>query len=895
MKIGKRAAIALIGMLLPVAPQAKEDFHHTVQKDLVDHMEEGPEKSPFRDAVMPKVKARRGQGKPAATLDYHEAVIEKNENGKGWGKGDCEEKGRCPVDGYVVRYSVKTDVRYPGPGAVFDDEHGKPARKWPELKLRKHVQDANGNWVPAEPAEYEDYTQKYKEAVEAYAASKGKVAWGDEAQPDGPYVFGEEPLEEEIVEEITFTFKKDQQEQGKAFFRRLSAALAAGDVGAEAAILMGFTYSGPNIDYTVGGKKKVCLFGGCVEIYDIRAGFALDWALGLRLPARSRLEGPGRMVAGQNYTFSSFVDATGTYPDGSLVGDWSPARYTAAGAAPEAGNEFAMRIEMFAGAKVRILGADVCPYCQYVEIDQDYGKTFPTPYGGNPPFPLPVMDIPIKSWNYGIVSLGVGLTVTPELGSDTISAWTNGGLKLDHAGGQATTFGVKACFAQEPNAPHAQAVELSQYQYWFDSFKLKLGAYLNLDVGGYGAWSPSFTFLTLDLSGMLDAAGLYLGDHVQCDFAFNCTAAPVNQGVKLTPTLADEAAPSTSLQLVGTEGKRGWWTTDVTGQLTARDNPVDCGVGVASTYWGLDGGQLQNASTFTLTSERKMAVAYGSSDDDGNAEPLHPVAVWIDKTPPTITGAATTLPNARGWYNSNVVVHFVPGDATSGVYASTPDTTLSAEARDQWVEGTVEDFAGWTHSVVVGGINIDKTAPDIQITLPDADDQYEADGVYTFAWTITDGLSGELSRASTLDGSLTAPVVDPNRTPIVSGASLDFGYLSGGVHELLVTATDNADNVATSTVRFVVDVDIDGLIHATDLMCTGGFLSRGACKSLMVKAQQAKRALDAGQTNAARGVLLGYKQELVALRGKGVKEDAFVLLYADVQYVLRRYGLIGTT
>ena len=42
------------------------------------------------------------------------------------------------------------------------------------------------------------------------------------------------------------------------------------------------------------------------------------------------------------------------------------------------------------------------------------------------------------------------------------------------------------------------------------------------------------------------------------------------------------------------------------------------------------------------------------------------VTVKIDKTPPTITAAATSDPNGAGWYNHNVTVHFSCDDSLSG-------------------------------------------------------------------------------------------------------------------------------------------------------------------------------------------------------------------------------------
>lgn len=876
MSIGKRVALACAGLLLPLAVvSAKDDAHKVAAGAIQRHMEDVEAGSPFRKALKEKQKERKGAGKKfPADVVLHEPRLEENADGIGWGKGDCPDKGRCPTPGYVVRYTLKTEINYSGPDELYDAAPGKPHAKWPALAIRNHVKQGD-DWVP-EPGSERDFTEDYKKLMADRAAAEGKVAWRDEDHPEGLYEFGEEPQTEEITEEITFTFKKGQDKQAREFFRRLLAASAAGDAPPERAILMGFTYSGPNIDYTVGSRKRACLFGGCVTVYDIRAGFALDYALGLRLPAYSSLTGPATLVAGRPAQFASVIEAR----------DWSGDDYASVGAAAEDGHEFVLRLEMFAGAKVEILGADVCPYCQYVEIKEKQGRSFPTPFRPDTSFPQLPGDIPIKDWNYGIVALGVGVVVTPNFGSSTISAHTADGARLDHAAGQASAIPVTGCIPGE-SAVRTQAVELDQYQYWFDPFGLTLGAYLNLHVAGYGDWNPRFDFLSLDLSGALGSAGLYLGDHVQCDFAFNCVAAPVDQRVKLTANVVDVDAPTTTLALAGTPGANGWFVSDVTGTLSAADNPVGCGSGVASTSWGLSEASLAAGTGFTLTSEGPATVSFGSTDRDGNREGTKSAGVRIDKTPPSIGGAPTTLPNERGWYRSDVVVHFTGSDAVSGLAALTPDVVVSDEAAGQSVVGEAVDVAGLRSTFTVSGINLDKTAPVIAITAP-ADGGYKVADQLTLAWTVDDPLSGILWQGATLDGRTRTLAT---QTEIVPGATIALAELSGGTHELAVTSIDNADNSRTATVAFLLDVDIDGLLEAIRFCWDQGWIKKGIAKSLIAKATQAKRMLAEEKKGPAHGMLNAFGNELKAQRDKGIKGEAYQLLLADVEYVMTRYGL----
>lgn len=81
-----------------------------------------------------------------------------------------------------------------------------------------------------------------------------------------------------------------------------------------------------------------------------------------------------------------------------------------------------------------------------------------------------------------------------------------------------------------------------------------------------------------------------------------------------------------------------------------------------------------------------------------------------DTTPPVITGHATTEPNANGWYNQDVTVHFEATD-DSGTASVTPDIILSTEGANQSAVGTAIDAAGNSASFTVDKINIDKSAP----------------------------------------------------------------------------------------------------------------------------------------------------------------------------------------
>jgi hypothetical protein len=154
-----------------------------------------------------------------------------------------------------------------------------------------------------------------------------------------------------------------------------------------------------------------------------------------------------------------------------------------------------------------------------------------------------------------------------------------------------------------------------------------------------------------------------------------------------------------------------WNNTDVTVNLTATDN--EGGSGVKEIHYQLNGGTEQVVSgasaSITLTTGGQHTVTCWAVDNSENTEAPNSLVVKIDKIPPVVSGAPTTPPNANGWYNTDVTVHFEASDALSGIASITPDTTISTEGAAQSVTGTAVDLAGNEASFTVAGINIDKT------------------------------------------------------------------------------------------------------------------------------------------------------------------------------------------
>ena len=111
---------------------------------------------------------------------------------------------------------------------------------------------------------------------------------------------------------------------------------------------------------------------------------------------------------------------------------------------------------------------------------------------------------------------------------------------------------------------------------------------------------------------------------------------------------------------------------------------------------------------------------------------------------------------------------------------------------------------------------------------------------------------------------------------------------------MTVEALDLAENPSRATVTFGIDINIDGLLAATQHVCGLVWITKAVvCNSLESKVMAARSALALGQPNDARGVLGAYLNELDAQLYKSIIElRGYELLKSDALYVLSRYGLL---
>jgi hypothetical protein len=127
--------------------------------------------------------------------------------------------------------------------------------------------------------------------------------------------------------------------------------------------------------------------------------------------------------------------------------------------------------------------------------------------------------------------------------------------------------------------------------------------------------------------------------------------------------------------IIGTAGTSPWYVSNV------------------QVYWTFDPppSQTQGCDAVTITSE-------GTTDLDciawwGLTRIEDPLTIYIDKTPPAVTGHPSRPPDANGWYNKPVTIMFSGTDATSGVAGCSGLVYAGPDSGNASVAGTCTDNA----------------------------------------------------------------------------------------------------------------------------------------------------------------------------------------------------------
>ena len=260
-------------------------------------------------------------------------------------------------------------------------------------------------------------------------------------------------------------------------------------------------------------------------------------------------------------------------------------------------------------------------------------------------------------------------------------------------------------------------------------------------------------------------------------------------------------------------------------------------------------GTVSSSVSVTLTTDGANQSATGTCQDKaGNQRSDTQNGINIDSTPPVITFAGRTPPNANGWNNTAVTLNWNCSDALSGVVSSSVSVTLAADGANQSATGTCKDKAGNQSSNTQSGINIDRVPPVLIVPASVVANATSPSGA---------AVSYIVTASDALDPS---PVVICSPS---SGSIFPIGNTS-----VACTATDRAGN--TSSGSFVVTVkgaaaqvnDLLTLVSSFNLSTLGN--------SLTAKLQNIQSKLSGGQTNAACGQLGAFINEVTDQSGQGL-------------------------
>jgi large repetitive protein len=271
------------------------------------------------------------------------------------------------------------------------------------------------------------------------------------------------------------------------------------------------------------------------------------------------------------------------------------------------------------------------------------------------------------------------------------------------------------------------------------------------------------------------------------DIAGNSSTATVNDvNVDMTPPTIAGSVPAANVS--------GWYNADVTAHWVCNDSLSGLDVPCPADTTVTGEGSGLSATTGTVVDKAGNASAPGTVS-----------GINIDRTPPTIAGAAAGSPDGNGWYQGDVTIHWTCGDPLSGVDFCPPDSVMTGEGSSLSASATARDHAGNSGSATVDHIMIDRTAPSTIASLPSGWTNHDA--LVTLG--AADGLSGVAATYFSLDG---APAALGNELTIHDDGSHQLEYWSldrAGNQEAHHLATVLVDQTAP-TITYAASVEPNG-------------------------------------------------------------------------------------
>lgn len=330
----------------------------------------------------------------------------------------------------------------------------------------------------------------------------------------------------------------------------------------------------------------------------------------------------------------------------------------------------------------------------------------------------------------------------------------------DHMAGSTTfTFDSVASIKPAGGALSATAVTIAKPSGWPAD---------NTNCGSAGATSVAPSTISLTAPG---TTGTY---EYKVVFASSDPDVKVNGGDSqvvitlevATPAPSDITPPVITKAVSGTTGANGWYT----GPVTVTWSVVDDESAISS----MTGCGVQNftANTSAGTSNCSATSAGGTSTDSTTFK--------IDRNAPDVTGAATTAPNAAGWYLGPVTIDWTCSDAPSGLAGACPaDGLISGEGSGlTTTSGDVADNAGNTANATSPAVNIDGTGPALDCDDDEGPTDWVNDNV-TVTCTAGDAISGLAAATSDASFALSTSVADDGFDETAETGSRNVSDIAG--------------------------------------------------------------------------------------------------------------------
>lgn len=347
----------------------------------------------------------------------------------------------------------------------------------------------------------------------------------------------------------------------------------------------------------------------------------------------------------------------------------------------------------------------------------------------------------------------------------------------------------------------------------------------------------------------------------------------------------DTKGPILSFQVTGTFGLAAWLKSPATVTVFAVDVP---GTGVESVEYRIGDAAFQPyTGSFAVAAEGVTQVTARATDRNGNVS-TSTRGVSIDTSAPRTSLTVSGSPGLMGWYTSPVTVSLsgtdaVPGSGVAAVEYRIDDgvflpyvspfvvsrggaTRITARARDR--AGNLES------PLPSAQVMIDSSAPVVAIASPESRDYLHSESV-ALSFSAADSMSGLQSMSAALDSG----AVENSQTIPLQTHSL-------GTHTLEVFATDVAGNIGRRSVSFRIVATIDSLIASVNNYAEQGKIDAANLRSLLAKLNDAKAALDRGNSSSASAKLGDFITQCRTQSGRGISADAAVILTADADYVM---------